>query len=201
MASTRTVRQVCAPVVTRLSTCRAVLRRCAARLRQPPETSCEGDHGAAMAGVEPVAESTTVGRPLSFEALTASGRFVRDSRVGGMFHRGQLSLREDAPRGSLHVSVGDGGRVSVHVDRYSPLAERRQGRRGAGSRYSVVRVVVHNLGIVANYGRLLARRRFGDHRCELICEEIEVTDEETGDQTTLLVCDSDDQPVVAHDHN
>lgn len=187
MASTRTVREVCAPVASRLSTCRVAVLRCGAWVRR------RADHAddAAQAHEDPDDEVTgPTGTPLTLEHLVASGRFVRDSHLGGMFHRGHVSLREDSPRGSLHVSLGEGNRVSVHVDRFSPLVE--QGRRKPGSHYSVMRVIVHNVGIVADYARLLASRRSGEQRCELECEMIEVVDTDTGEASELLVCDTDE---------
>ena len=102
-------------------------------------------------------------------ALQAGSRFVRDSRVGGMFHRRQVSLRERAARGSLHVSLGEGNRVSVHVDRWSPLGQHGPESR---SRYSLVRVIGHNVGIVMDAALLVVRRRWGHQRCELECETV-----------------------------
>ncbi len=106
---------------------------------------------------------------MDFADLQAIGRFVRDSRVGGMFHGGQVSLREDSDKESLHVSLGQNNRLSVHMDRYSPLAHRKSGDRPG---YSVGRVIVHNVGIVVDYVTLLIQRRFGEQRCELECERI-----------------------------
>lgn len=108
-----------------------------------------------------------------FTDLETDGAFVRDSRTGAMFHRGQSSFREASRRDSLHISVGDDGRVSAHVDRFSPLAARRRAR---GTRYSVVGVVVHNAGVLADYARLLVSGRFGEHRCVLDCEKVEIVD-------------------------
>ena len=106
---------------------------------------------------------------MDFADLQAAGRFVRDSRLGGMFHAGKISLREDAPKGSLHVSLSEDNRVSVHLDRFSPLGDPRPGgRRG----YSVRRVIVHNVGIVVDYVILFFQRRFGQQRCELECERV-----------------------------
>lgn len=113
--------------------------------------------------------------PFDFGDLLASGRFHRDSRLGGMFHAGKVSLREDSPRRSLHVSLGQGNRVSVHIDRFSPLAKRRA---GAPARYSFLRVVVHNVGILVDYAVLFVSRRFGQQRCELECEQICTDDHE-----------------------
>ena len=124
------------------------------------------------ADVAPTAEAVDEAghtHAVDFSQLQADGRLHRDSRLGGMFHAGQVSLREDAPKGSLHISIRDGNRVSVHVDRFSPLAERRMGRRRG---YSVLRVIVHNVGIVWDYVILFVTRRFGEQRCELECEQV-----------------------------
>ena len=107
--------------------------------------------------------------PMDFAESQANGRFIRDSRVGAMFHAGQTPLREDCPRDSLHVSVGQNNRVSVHLDRFSPLARRKPGKRRG---YSARRVILHNVGIVADYVILVVHRRFGEQRCELECERI-----------------------------
>ncbi len=145
MASTRTVRAICAPVVQRLSACGGAVRRSGARLLRSTARHGHGHGGSLADGAE---ESTRVpSTRLTFEELVASGRFVRDSHLGGVLHRGHISLREDSPRGSLHVSVKEGNRISVHLDRYSPLGERRARRWGSRSRYSVVRVILHNVGI------------------------------------------------------
>lgn len=86
--------------------------------------------------------------------LEASGRFRRDSRLGAIFHRGQVSLREVSPTHSLHITVGKGNRVTAHVDRYSPLAARQPEQI---ARYAFHRVAAHNVAVVA--GRLLPGRR------------------------------------------
>ncbi len=120
--------------------------------------------------------------PIQFADLQSSGRFVRDSRVGGMFHAGQVPLREDCPNESLHVSLGRDNRVSVHIDRFSPLAKRKPGRRTA---YSVRRVILHNVGIVVDYVILVFHRRFGEQRCELVCERICDDDHDDVDPASL----------------
>lgn len=89
--------------------------------------------------------------------LEASGRFRRDTRLGALFHRGKISLRETAPTHSLHITVGDGNRISAHVDRYSPLAVKQPEH---GARYALHRVAAHNLaGMAGDLVRLIPRRR------------------------------------------
>ena len=89
--------------------------------------------------------------------LEESGRFRRDTRLGAIFHRGKVSLRELSPTNSLHITVGKGNQVSAHVDRYSPLASRQPKDL---ARYAVHRVAVHNVtGIAAEVARLLPGRR------------------------------------------
>ena len=97
--------------------------------------------------------------------LDASGHFHRDGRAGRIYHAGQVSLREDVPTDSLHVSVDD-NRVRAHVDEASPLAV----QTGARSRYSVPRAVVHNVAGMASDVLSIVRGRQGDHRCELDCQ-------------------------------
>ena len=89
--------------------------------------------------------------------LEASGRFRRDTRLGALFHRGQVSLREVSPAHSLHITIGKGNRVSAHVDRYSPLATSQPER---GARYALHRIAVHNVaGVAGDLARLIPRRR------------------------------------------
>ena len=89
--------------------------------------------------------------------LEESGRFRRDSRLGAMFHRGQVSLREVSPTHSLHITVGKGNRVTAHVDRYSPLATRQPEQI---ARYAAHRVAAHNVaGVAGSLVRLLPARR------------------------------------------
>ncbi len=188
MASTRTLRAVCAPVLSRLAVCGAAVRGTGARLVERARGS--HDHGGPPMATPDGSQQDSSSR-VTFEELTATGRFVRDTHLGGMFHKGQVSLREDSPRGSLHVSLKEGNRISVHLDRYSPLAEARARRRPSRSRYSVVRVVVHNVGIVVDYVVLFVTRRFGEHRCELECEKVEIVDTETGEHFEIEVCEDD----------
>lgn len=89
--------------------------------------------------------------------LEESGRFRRDSRLGAIFHRGQVSLREMSPTHSLHITVGKGNKVSAHVDRYSPLAARQPEQV---ARYAFHRVAAHNVaGIAGGLARLIPGRR------------------------------------------
>jgi hypothetical protein len=89
--------------------------------------------------------------------LEESGRFRRDSRMGRIFHRGRISLREVAPTHSLHITLGHGNQVSAHVDRYSPLASSQPEE---GCRYSLPRIVAHNVaGMAGDLRRLAPRRR------------------------------------------
>ena len=106
------------------------------------------------------------GRYLVFGGLDERGRFHRDNALGRIFHPGTVSFREIALEDSLHVTVSPQNRVSVHVDRLSPLAV-RPGRR---CRYSLPRAVAHNLVHVVEALRRMSRRRRGRHRCELDCE-------------------------------
>lgn len=94
--------------------------------------------------------------------LEASGRFRRDTRLGRLFHPGQISLREVAPRESLHIIVDEGTRVAAHIDHYSPLAHEQP---DIGCRYSLSRIAAHNvLGMASDLARLVPGRR-GPHTC------------------------------------
>jgi hypothetical protein len=121
----------------------------------------------APADPEPVQTGDpTMGDPAALlRHLDASGHFHRDSRLGRLYHRGMVSLRENVPTESLHVSV-DGNRVTAHVDEVSPLEVRSQGR----SRYSLGRTLAHNLVGMTQDLLWLLRGREGDHRSELNCE-------------------------------
>lgn len=108
-----------------------------------------------------------------FQTLEAGGRFRRDTRLGGILHRGKVSLREVSANDSLHVIV-DGNRISAHIDQVCPLDCAAEDR----TRYSLARVVAHNLSDVVTG---LARRLRGLHRhhhCHLECEVVWVDDED-----------------------
>ena len=110
-------------------------------------------------------------RPALFAGLE-DGRFRRDTRWGGILHRGSVSLREARATDALHVAV-KGERVTVHVDRFSPLALEPGDRR---RRYAPLRVAVHVASLAGDALHLL----LGHHpeRCELSCEVVEVDDDE-----------------------
>lgn len=114
--------------------------------------------------------------------------------MGRIFHPGTISLREVCSKDSLHVSVGAGNRVSVHVDRYSPLARRMRGNR---IRYSPARVLVHNAGVVADLVISALRRSRGLQRCELECGRVWVDDE----GTLEIVDEGCDVELGADDHD
>jgi len=128
------------------------------------QTRLEDD---AAGGAEPVpAGAPTIADPAALlQHLDDSGHFHRDSRAGRVFHPGMVSLREDVPTDSLHVSIDD-NRLKAHVDHASPLAVQSDG----GSRYSVPRALVHNLAGMANDVLSGVRGRQGDHACALDCE-------------------------------
>ncbi len=84
--------------------------------------------------------------------LADSDCFCRDTAVGKLYHRKQASFREISPTDSLHVTVGDDGLVTSHVDRHSPLARRQP---GGACRYSLLRVAAHNVsGMAGDLTRL-----------------------------------------------
>ena len=86
--------------------------------------------------------------------LEATGRFRRDGPMGRLFHPGKISLREVSATHSLHITLGEGNRVSAHVDRYSPLAPSQP---EDGCRYSLPRIAAHNLAGIAGDLRRLAK--------------------------------------------
>ncbi len=108
-----------------------------------------------------------------FSQLDAGGRFHRDSALGRIFHPGAVSFREISPTDSLHVSVLPGNRVSVHVDRVSPLVVRAN-----RCRYSVVRAVAHNLAVAVEAVAGFVLRRPCRPRCQFDCEIVWVPDGE-----------------------
>lgn len=88
--------------------------------------------------------------------LEASGRFRRDTRLGSLYHRGEISLREVSPSHSLHITAR-GNEISAHVDRFSPLADRQPEH---GCRYALHRIAAHNItGMASDLARLIPRRR------------------------------------------
>ena len=122
------------------------------------------DHVAAGDG-SAVAGHASVADPAALLAkLDSTGHFHRDSRAGRIYHPGMVSLRENVPTDSLHVSVDD-NHLKAHVDHASPLVESK-----GKSRYSVPRALVHNLAGMANDAVSVVRGRQGDHACNLDCE-------------------------------
>lgn len=101
-------------------------------------------------------QGTTEDPDTLVRVLEASGRFRRDTRLGSVYHRGQISLREVSPRHSLHITAR-GNEISAHVDRYSPLADRQPEH---GCRYALHRIAAHNItGMASDLARLVPRRR------------------------------------------
>lgn len=110
------------------------------------------------------------GRRLVFTELDGSGPFHRDTALGRIFHPGTVSFREITTDHSLHITVSPDNRVSVHVDRLSPLAV----RSGRPCRYSLLRAVVHNVVHIAQTAVLVCRGRPAQHRCELDCAVVDL---------------------------
>lgn len=106
-----------------------------------------------------------------FEELVTSGRFCRDTPLGGILHRGSVSLREISDGDSLHVCIDGADRVSVHVDRFSPVAG---GCPDGRCRYSVAAVLAHLVAHVNAQCRRVLRGARGQHRCRLECELVDV---------------------------
>ena len=117
-----------------------------------------------------------------FNTLDATGRFHRDSACGRMFHPGTVSYREISEHDSLHISVAGENHVSVHVDRVSPLAVGAPGP----SRYSLARVVRHNVTHCRDSLARFLRHQPGEHRCELDCEIVTVDGVESADEEPVM---------------
>ncbi len=107
-----------------------------------------------------------------FQNLAADGRFRRDSRWGRMFHPRTVSYREARATDSVHLVVND-DKVSVHIDRFSPLAV-----QGATSwrRYAPLRMLAHGLVDVVGEATSVLR---GNHKHlhDLTCERVWVDDD------------------------
>lgn len=89
--------------------------------------------------------------------LEASDCFCRDTKLGRLYHRNDVSYREIAAADSLHVTVREDGEVTTHVDRHSPLARRQP---GGDCRYSPLRIAAHNVsGAAGDLVRLALGRR------------------------------------------
>ena len=128
-----------------------------------------------------------------FADLVSSGRFCRDTRAGGLLHRGEVSLREVSDGDSLHVCV-DGERVSVHVDHYSPVA----GSNPDGTcRYSIGAIVAHVVAHLSDQVRRLAHGQRGGHRCRLECELVDADDDATAVKDAACHDPRDREPAGA----
>lgn len=123
------------------------------------------------------------------QALDASDRFQRDTRLGRIFHPGRISFREVKPRDSLHIVI-DQDKVSAHVDEVCPL---RCGPDGKIT-YSWLRVIGHNASsLVHDVGRRV-RGVHGQQRCNLGCEMVWVDDDTVSELSADLHLDgSSDQ--------
>lgn len=113
--------------------------------------------------------------------LEASDRFIRDTTVGRIFHpgTGKVSYREAVRERSLHIVV-DGNHISAHIDSVSPLVFAADGTVHYSLfrdfRYVVPRVIGHNLAGLAEMLCRLVGGRWNAHRCELLCERVEMDD-------------------------
>lgn len=113
--------------------------------------------------------------------LEASDRFIRDTTLGRMFHpgTGKVSYREAVRERSLHIVV-DGNHISAHLDSVSPLVFADDGTVHYSLlrdfRYTVPRVIGHNLSSLAEMLCRLVGGKWNAHRCELLCERVEMDD-------------------------
>ena len=111
--------------------------------------------------------------------LDGNRRFFRDRAIGRLFHPNTRSYREVSSTDSVHLVVEADHRVSVHVDRVSPLLV----RRGRECRYSLVRAVAHNVCVGGEAIARLVRRQHGHQTCHLDCEIVWVPDDEPAGTT------------------
>lgn len=122
------------------------------------------------------AQAETTGDPVGLlHELEASGRFVRDSGLGRILHpgKGKISYRQAVPENSLHIVI-NGNRVSAHIDRFSPLAFDANGRAyyslRRAVRYSLRRILTHNLASIADIAWAVVSGDRADHRREFHCQ-------------------------------
>lgn len=106
--------------------------------------------------------------------LDGNGRFFRDRAIGRLFHPNTRSYREVSETDSVHLVVEADHRVSVHVDRVSPLRV----RNGSHCRYSVLRAIAHNVYVAGEALMRVVRREHGHQTCHLDCEIVWVPDDE-----------------------
>lgn len=106
------------------------------------------------------------------KSLESSERFRRDTGLGAIYHPGKLSFREVKPTDSLHIII-DGDKISAHIDDISPFKCRADGT----VRYSLSRIVAHNLAGMSSDLLRLARGRVKRQRCKLECEQVWVDDD------------------------
>lgn len=128
----------------------------------------------------PAGDSVMTGDPVGLlRDLEASGRFVRDTGLGRIFHpgKGKISYRQAVRENSLHILI-DGNRVSAHIDSISPLVFEDDGTAHyslvRAFRYSFSRVVVHNLASFVDTLWRVASGDWNQHRCEFHCERVDL---------------------------
>lgn len=126
-----------------------------------------------------------------FNELDADGRFHRDNLLGRLFHLGTVSYRQVSDTDSLHVAVRPDNRISVHVDRVSPLV-----RVGGRCRYSITRAIVHNVVHLGECVGRLVRHERGRHACHLDCEIVWIPDDELDAEDELQDCGEDRTSVA-----
>jgi hypothetical protein len=100
--------------------------------------------------------------------------FFQDTAIGRVFHPRTRSFRQVCATDSAHVVVDADHRVSVHVDRVSPLLV----KAGRACRYSIVRAVAHNVNAGWTALCRLVRRDHASQACHLDCEIVWVPDDE-----------------------
>lgn len=131
------------------------------------------------------ARSVTTDDPIGLvRELEASGRFVRDNGLGRILHpgKGKISFRQAVREDSLHIII-DGDHVFAHIDRLSPLAFDKDGNAyyslPRAVRYSLRRILAHNLATMADAIWSLMSPHHRDHRRKLSCERVNPDDAAT----------------------
>jgi hypothetical protein len=99
--------------------------------------------------------------------LMRTGRFCVDTKAGRILHPATRSLRELSNRESLHLSL-EGGLVTAHLDRISPLAGSDSDK--GHCRYSISRIAAHITGRLGS--KLVRGFRGGWIELDVQCDRV-----------------------------
>lgn len=101
------------------------------------------------------------------DRLMATGRFCVDTRAGKILHPATHAIRELSNRESMHLSF-EGGLVSAHLDRISPLVGSDSDK--GHCRYSISRIVAHITGRLGS--RLVRGFQGGWIELDVRCDQV-----------------------------